>query len=338
MKNLFLAATAALALLVSCSKDYDEVMETAKGGVVSVSFVSDDTDTRAFFGATATAEAWEKALNTLTMYVFDSSGAMTLQRTFTPQELAGKTAIFSLPNVTVGASYDFYAVANSVPNNITNKAALLAAIEKEAAQYNGTFAEVTAKAKRAGGFTMSGGTVKAIAAAGASTDVAITLKRLVAKVAIEMTPSPDFGTTYPGALRVNTVTLKGTASQTNVVLEGAYPEVPMNQSATQTSNAASGKFQNLFYIYGNKVLPTGSYPTVTINATYDADGNFSTTGDQVEMNYDVALTGKTSGAFARNGYYRVAVTIKGLTGSDATMTITPSEWETPATQTIEVGA
>lgn len=49
MKNLFLAATAALAFLASCSTQNDEILASTEGAVVHVSFTDDNgADTRAF--------------------------------------------------------------------------------------------------------------------------------------------------------------------------------------------------------------------------------------------------------------------------------------------------
>lgn len=337
MKTLFLAATAALTLLVSCSKDYNEIMDASQGAVVSVSFKNEEPSSRAFFGTTSTAEAWEKELKAVTMYVFDSAGKLALQRAFSAGELSGKQAVFALPDVTAGDNYDFYAVANLQPSGITNKASLLAALEKDASVYNGAFADVTNAAKRPGGFVMTGFTTKAIAAAGSSTDVTIVLKRTVAKIAIEVTPSDAFGSVYPGAFRINSVTVSKAASQTPVIKPATLSPGTMNFRSTQMSNAASGKYRNLFYIYENGNLAAGSRVKLSLNGTYDKDGNFTTTDDQTSMSYDVELSGMGSGAIQRNGYYRVAVTVNGLSGNDATLTITPAEWETPATQTIQVG-
>lgn len=173
MKHLFFAATAALALLCSCSKDNDEIVNSTKGSVVNVSFTEDAPETRAFFGTTAAAEPWEKTLSSVTMFAFNTSGTLILQRSFSPAELTAKKASFALPNVTAGSSCDFYAVANFPTTNIANKAALLAVLESSAAAYNGTFAEVSAGAKHSGGFVMSGSTSQAVATEGSATNVAI---------------------------------------------------------------------------------------------------------------------------------------------------------------------
>lgn len=338
MKHLFFAATAALALLCSCSKDNDEIINSTKGSVVNVSFTEDAPETRAFFGTTAAAETWEKTMTSVTMFAFNTSGTLILQRSFSPAELTAKKASFALPNVTAGSSCDFYAVANSAAPKVANKAALLAILESSAAGYNGTFAEVSAGAKRLGGFVMSGGVTQAVAAEGSATNVAITLKRTVAKVAMETTVSPDFGTTYPGTVRVNSITINKAASQSPIIKPTTANTGAMNFTHSQTANSIGNKFQNLFYLFENGSLAVGSRVTATINATYDGDGNLSTTADQSAMTYDVELSGDAAGAISRNAYYRVAVSINGLSGSSATLTITVADWETPITQTVNVGS
>lgn len=339
MKNLFLAAMAALAFLASCSKQNDEILASTEGAVVHVSFTDDDTaDTRAFFGTTAAAETWEKALNSVTMFVFAPDGDLLVKRSFSSSELSSKKATFSLPDVSSGATCEFYAVANLDVASVTSKSALLSLLEAEAASYNGTFAEVTTKAKRTSGFVMSGSASKAVAAVGAVTNVAITLKRTVAKVAVQVAPSSSFGTLYQGAVRVNSITLSRAATRTPVFKNPTLSTGTMNFSATQKSNVVSGKYQNLFYLYENGPLAAGNRVLLTIDATYDMDGDFTTPAGQSSMTYEVELDGTSGGTITRNGYYRVDITINGLSGSDATLAITPAEWETPVTQTIEVGA
>ncbi|MEG1612389.1 MAG: FimB/Mfa2 family fimbrial subunit [Alistipes sp.] len=338
MKHLFFAATAALALLCSCSKENDEIINSTKGSVVNVSFTEDAPETRAFFGTTAAAETWEKTLNSVVMYAFNPSGTLILQRSFSPAELTAKKASFALPNVTAGSSCDFYAVANFPAANVANKAALLAVLESSAAGYNGTFAEVSSGAKRTNGFVMSGSTSQAVAAEGSATNIAITLKRTVAKVSMETTVSPDFGTTYPGTVKVNNVVIHKAASQSPIIKPTTASTGTMNFAHTQAVNSTGSKFQNLFYLFENGSLAAGARVTATIHATYDADSNFSTTADQSDMTYNVELSGDAAGAISRNGYYRVNVSINGLSGSSATLTITVADWETPITQSVNVGS
>lgn len=342
MKKLIFTAVAIAALVsfASCAKQTDDYIAPAEknAGEVTVSFVAqpNSSETRAFFDNTGT-EAWEKNLKTVSVLTFNEAGALLLQRSFTAAEVTAKKATFAMPRSTAGTSCEFYVVANKPISGITTKTALLALLETSPATYNGTFAAVSTSAPSAG-FVMSGSATKTIAAAGSSTEVAITLKRTVAKVAIQTSLSADFNSRYNGSVRITSATVSKAASQTPVIEPATPTPGTMNYTSTQTCAEASGKFNNLFYLYETAALSTGSRVLVTLNGIYDRDGNFSTTGDQLPVTYDVELTGTSNnGKILRNGYYRVAVTLSGLTGQSVSATITVADWETPVTQNINLG-
>ena len=339
MKKTFVAALAALAL-VSCSKEetvtYGTNGEPLDGAAVCLTF-TDAPASRASLNSTAAAETWEKSLTSLTVYVFNSQGNLVTQRSFTSEELADKSATFALPHSAAGTTCDFYAVANLSLTGVTTKSALLSKVEASAADYNGTFAEVSTKAKRAGGFVMSGSTSKTIGAVNSTTSVGITLKRTVAKVALQTTIDPSFADKYAGELTINSVKLSKAASQSSVVAGTPTPGA-MSYTHTQTLAAASGKYNALFYCFENGSLTAGNRVLLEINATYDLDGNGSTTDDRSEVTYSVELTGKAAGEILRNGYYRIAANITGLVGQDCAVTVTVADWETPVTQSVELGA
>lgn len=184
---------------------------------------------------------------------------------------------------------------------------------------------------------MSGTATKTVAAVGQATDVAITLGRDVAKIAVQSSLSTDFASKYPGKVKVNSAILSRAASQTPYFGGTAVPGT-MTYTHTQTPQEASGKYNNLLYIFENGTLSAGSRVLLTLEATYDRDGDFSTTGDQTPITYEVELKGTSdNGTILRNGYYRVAVSLAGLTGQDVSATITVADWETPVTQTINLG-
>ena len=213
----------------------------------------------------------------------------------------------------------------------------MALVEKSAADYNGTFAEVSAAAKRSGGFVMSGSVTKTVGAVNTTTNVGITLKRTVAKVALQTAIDPSFADKYAGTLTINSVKLSKAASQ-SLVVAGAPTPGPMTFSHTQTPASASGKYNALFYCFENGALAAGSRVLLEINATYDLDGNASTPDDRSEMTYSVELTGKAAGEILRNGYYRIAANITGLVGQDCIVSVTVADWETPVTQNVDLGA
>ena len=210
-------------------------------------------------------------------------------------------------------------------------------MEKSTADYNGTFAEVSTAAKRSGGFVMSGMKSQTVGAVNSTTNVGITLKRTVAKVALQTTIDPSFADKYAGSLTINSVKLSRAASQSLVVVGTPTPGA-MTFSHTQTPASASGKCNALFYCFENGALPAGSRVLLEINATYDSDGSTSTTDDRSEVTYSVELTGKAAGEILRNGYYRIAANITGLVGQDCAVTVTVADWETPVTQNVDLGA
>lgn len=339
MKKILFAACAALALF-SCDKQYDTpIPDVPAPGLkphVTLTFI-DEPASRAFFATTATAETWEKSLTSLSVYVFSAKGDLITERSFTAAELAAKSATFALPHATAGTTCDFYAVANLTPTGITTKASLLALLERDAANYNGTFQEVTTQSKRSDGFVMSASAQKAIAAEGASTQVALTLKRTVAKVAVQTSIDAEFAAKYSGTIRVTGARILKAASQSPVIAPATPTPGTMSFSHTQNPATAGEKFNNLFYLFENGTLPEASRVMLELTALYDADANASTTADQTQIVYKVPLSGTAEGRIVRNGYYRVAVNLTGLVGQDCQISVTIADWEAPITQNVDLG-
>lgn len=343
MKNrIFAMAALAAALLASCNKETEMINPAPEarpdGASVTITLSSgDDAQTRAFFDATATAEAWEKSLSSLSVFTFSASGDLLLRRDFTASELASKSATFSLPKSAAGTECSFYAIANYDASSAKTKSALTALVEKSAGEYNGTFADVSTKVLRSGGFVMSGSTTKTVGAVNTSTQVGISLKRTVAKVALQTTIAPEFSEKYPGSITINSVKLSRAASQ-SLVVAGEPSTGAMTYTHTQTPGTVSSKYNSLFYLYETGTLNAGSRVLLEINATYDSDGSSSTSDDRSEVTYSVELTGKAAGQILRNGYYRVAANITGLVGQDCQVSVTVADWETPVTQSVDLGA
>lgn len=339
-KHIFAAVAMAAALFTACNKDNEPVIPTlvdADGSTVCIT-LTDDAPTRAFFDATATAEAWEKSLSSLSVFAFDDAGTLIIRRDFTASELTAKSATFSLPKSAAGTSCSFYAVANIDASSAKTEAALTALVENAAAAYNGTFAEVSSKALRPGGFVMSGMKAQTVGAVNSTTNVGITLKRTVAKVALQTTVDASFAQKYGGTLTINSVKLSKAASQSLVVAGAAPSTGAMTFTHNQTPAAASGKYNSLFYIYENGALTAGNRVLLEIVATYDMDGNASTADDRSDVTYSIELAGKAAGEILRNGYYRIAANITGLVGQECAVSVTVADWETPISQTIELGA
>lgn len=276
-------------------------------------------------------------MSSLSIFVFDNADNFVIRRDLTSSELAAKSATFSLPKSLASTPCSFYAIANYDASSAKTRAALTALVENSAATYNGTFAEVSTAAKRSGGFVMSGSVTKTVGAVNTTTSVGITLKRTVAKVAVQTTVDPSFANKYSGTLAINSVKLSKAASQ-SLVVAGTPTPGTMTFSHMQTPAAASENYNALFYCFENGALAVGNRVLLEINATYDSDGSASTPDDRSEVTYSIELTGKATGEILRNGYYRLAANITGLVGQDCAVTVTVADWETPVTQNVELGA
>ena len=341
MKNILLA-TIALFALASCSK-FQEANEPdlANGSNVTVSFIAEPNDavpTRAFFDQTTTTESWESSLNSLTILVFDPSGKLIVQRNFSTAEISAKKATFALPRSSTGTTCSFYAIANRTLPSIGSTTVLAGVMDEEPSAYNGAFADVTTKSQRTGGFVMSGMLSKTVGAVNTVTDVPITIKRVVAKVAVQTTMASDFSTRYPGKVRINKTTISRTTGGSSLISASPVKTSGTPFSYAQAPVEASSAFNNLFYIYENSTLAAGSRVLLTLDATYDRDGNFTSTDDQVPITYTCEINGTSgNGSILRNGYYRVSISISGLVGQDINAVITVANWETPVTQTVNLG-
>ena len=276
-------------------------------------------------------------MSSLSIFVFDNADNLIIRRDLTFDELVAKSATFALPKSTAGTECSFYAVANYDASSAKTRAALTALVENSVAAYNGTFAEVSTAAKRSGGFVMSGIKSQTIGAVNSTTNVGITLKRTVAKIAFQAAVDPSFADKYSGSLTVNSVKLSKAASQ-SLVVAGTPTPGAMSYTHTQTPATASGKYNALFYCFENGSLAAGSRVLLEIGATYDMDGSASTTDDRSEVTYSVELTGKAAGEILRNGYYCISANITGLVGQDCVVSLTVADWETPVTQNVDLGA
>ena len=351
MKKFFMKLTAIAVmpmLLAACTKD--EVNPTPTNGgkegeielILKNESVADGT--RAF--GSGTTESWEKSISSAVLIVYNTSGTQILRRVLTAAEVNGSTTTpikFVLPGVSADASCDFYVVINrNIADNITTKAKLLEELESDIASY----ANVTTKAMRSGGFAMTG-TVTAKIVSG-TTAVTVTVKRVVAKVEIQTSMTDSFRTKYGnGCVEVKKITLSRGAEKSYLIDQTASKYATVSSSFTSAQDAYCDKtgasktnaykYNNLFYINEKAAAATGSRIKVVLNAVYDADGNLSTTTDQLAVTYETELTGATGGKIARNGSYKVNAKLDGLTGQDVTLAVTVANWDALSTQDVNLG-
>ena len=119
--------------------------------------------------------------------------------------------------------------------------------------------------------------------------MAITLRRDVAKVAVQASLSPAFADKYPGTVRITSVKLSRSAMQTPYF--GGTPKTgAMTFTHTQTPGETMRSIQrSVLTCFENAALASGSRVLLTLDGVYDRDGKTSTTSDQVPISYEVEL-------------------------------------------------
>ncbi len=335
-KFIFSFAVLTATIFASCSKDADLVTPSTDDysdvNLVAITLTSESDTTRATPSASATT--WEKSISSLTLFAFDASQSLVLRREFTASELTAKAASVALPKSMANSQCTFYVVANGSVSTIANYSSLLASMELDASQYNGTYSEVSTSSKRSLGFVMSGTSTTTIGSVNTITSVPITIKRTVAKVSMSITLDDVFAEKYPSStLTYNSVTLSKAASQSPII-SSVISTGAMSYSHTQATGAGDNY---LFYIFENGALSSGSRVTLELNTTFDLDGSASSIDDRTEVLYTIELSGSGTGEILRNGYYYIDANIRGLVGQDCDIAITVADWETPVTQSVDLG-
>lgn len=354
MKNIIIKLTAIAVTLgfAACEKSEANPTPENSGKTGEIELVLKNgnvaDETRAF--GSGTTETWEKSISSAILIVYNTSGTQILRRVLTATEVnnsASSPIRFVLPGVNVDTTCDFFVIINrTVADNIITKTGLLAELESDVASYNSTYANVTTKAMRTGGFVMTGSASAKIAVG--TTAVSLTVKRVVAKVEIQTIMTDAFRSKYGnGCVEIKKITISRGAEKSYLIDQTSSKYATVNSSFTSAQDAYCDKtgasktnaykYNNLFYINEKAAAEAGSRVKLDIEAIYDADGNLSTTDDQLPISYETELTGATSGKIVRNGSYKVNAKLDGLTGQDVTLAITVANWEALVTQDVNLG-
>lgn len=335
MKNLFLIALVALSIL-SCSKETPSSKNPIQGEIsdrnVKISFGPSNSTTKSPTIGTDEGETWEKTVTSMSIYIFkEDVDKIVAQRKLTDTEIAALEVDFVVPNCESGKKYTFYAVANKTPLVVTTKTDLLATVITDPEEYNSEYTTVTAGCARENGFVMSGSADATINET-ETIGLIMTLDRIVSKVAIQAKTTDIFASNYNGAIRVNKANIEKSATDCLLIKPTPVANRTMTQSITQASTLSEGFFKNLFYLYENASLTVGNRVNLKLEATYDADKDFTTTDDQQEIIYNIELEGSNAnGVIERNAYYKLNILIDGLTGKDVTANIIFAPWNTVET-------
>lgn len=344
MKKIIFAMLATVAVLASCSKDNTHetpAPEYPVGGGASVELtLSSDPETRAFFSETAAAEPWEKEIKTLTVYVFSDTGKQIIQRALTPEEIAAGSVRLNLPLYVdiLGKECSFYVTANFDHGDVKT-------VERMEGTYhgvtmhNGPFEKVSTECVGRQGFIMTGKSTAIISATDTPTKVAVSLKRIVAKVAVRVKMADSFAAELgKGTLDITEANLEKTRLYTHAFHRpGQWHTDRTPFSIRQTPNKDGDYLNMLFYPYENAPAEEGNRIAVRLSGIFDADGDPTTFTDRSNVEYKFELAGSGNGEIRRNAYYRVEATIKGLSNKGILLHFEAADWETTDTQLLDIG-
>ena len=226
-KTLSIFALAA-AVLCSCDKNADcipcQEQENQEPAMLNVSLgFEDEPQTRAVTAYT-TAQDYEKAVNSVQILVFDSSGKINIYKN------AG-TSVSGISISTTTGTKSVWAVVNGPDLKAIGTEAALKAIAVDLADNSVT---------KADGFVMAGSTSCTVSASGATANV--TVSRLVARVALQkVTNALPAG--Y-GALKIDNVTLINVVGNQNLGGDAAistwYNKMGRKDGATAATQIIDG--------------------------------------------------------------------------------------------------
>ena len=105
-----------------------------------------------------------------------------------------------------------------------------------------------------------------------------------------------------------------------------------------TDRAIRGGSDDLFYVFETPPSATGTTVYAVLKGIYDLDGDAGTTADRYPVDYRIPVSGMgESNSIARNGYYRIAVTLSDLSGEPADIVVSVCPWQTPEDQNYGLG-
>lgn len=248
MKNIIIKLTAIAVTFGFAACEKSETIPTPenneKAGEIELVLKNGNVadKTRAF--GSGTTETWEKSISSAILIVYNTSGTQILRRVLTATEVnnsASSPIRFVLPGVNADATCDFFVIINrTIADNIITKTGLLAELESDIDSYNSTYANVSTKAMRTGGFVMTGSASAKIAAG--TTAVSLTVKRVVAKVEIQTIMTDAFRSKYGnGCVEIKKITISRGAEKSYLIDQTSSKYATVNSSFTSAQDAYCDK-------------------------------------------------------------------------------------------------
>lgn len=340
MKKLFISALAAIVLCSCAKEDAPVILPEHEGIPVNILFAGAGSsyDTRAVFDDTAEAEPWEKKINTLTLCAYNANGDLVMFKEVSQREIDNMVGELYLPQTVAGTECSIMAAANIEIDRTKIKSLtyLRDAVQNdEGACYNGTIEEVTTGKKPNEGFAMSGTTTIKVNADGTTNNAVITLKRIVAKIAVQLDMADDFPDRYNGAqVMAHAIYINNICSASHVFSVSNPENFRRNNSWLQYGSISGCKSLNLFYAFEQPAQKPGEESYLEVYLSFDADGNWDTIYDRIVKTVSIPIMGSGNGKIQRNAYYRLHGIIRDFDALELKTSIQVAEWETPETQDL----
>lgn len=349
-KIMFAAATAMLFLINGCTESPGEGDPTSgKNELIDLSVSFSDIpltlDTRAFMDDISQTEEWERQINSLSVYVYDSEGKYVTHKTFSGTSL-GTRCIVSVPRSVAETECTIYAMANITSYNEKKESDFRNTLcSTDIRKFNGNIEQMLSGELFDTGFPMSGYTKKVMSPFGHMTFVHVELKRVMAKVAFEYRVDPDFSVNHHGAaVRIDEVRCGLIAERAYMFETGEVRNGQDNHSVwmIQPSLVDGAWSRNLWYLYERGIQAQGNSNDgemeFYLTGTFDLDGNFDTTTDQHKVYFTIPVDYVSGqGVLKRNTCYRISATIKGIAEPTLEVTWSVLDWVTPPVNNVDVG-
>ncbi len=214
------------------------------------------------------------------------------------------------------------------------------------------------------GFVMSGvaeGVEKRAVESNQPVVCSLKVDRVVAKMEVKISIGDGFVQNYQNVLGstivINSVTIKNVITHANLIAVDQAMEpitvpdysdwtkfnvidvtqLPVCNTKDNSTNKSDWEYYSHFYVFPNVgrasastatiIVADEAKPVLCIDATYDADGQASTTGDISKLSFETLLLTEQVSRVTRNNYYRIDVEINGLSSEQAVARIYVEDWK-----------
>lgn len=331
MEKIKMISAICIAILCSCQKNVcaEESGLQTETIAMTVKFGLAGTSTRSFLDDMAEGWAWENEVYGLNLYVYGPEALAVAVRA-NAEEIARGQIQLKLPGSLKGVPATIYAVANSTNYYMMSTEASLNN-KKEAGNLsalNVGLPKLWEGAPISGGLLMSG---KVTCIPDRDVSVNIELKRVVAKIIIELHLSDDFNHTHDGSgFTLKTARVQNESSET-YIMEG---DEIRNARFPYIGKSVNGLYEDgvwRYILYTHEINMGDEEAEITVGGSY-----YIGTTD-VGAKYHIPVDAANPSIIRRNACYRIKGEIYGLGFTDVTFTSGIEEWTILPQQDISIG-